>query len=142
MNITTPVERQAKGAVPTYIPRAIFQPSACKTNEIYSTARERLRGCLMRQPRSRSRAVLCRHVKPTKNRGNYNWEILDDPHPYDCGDRARCRRDLNGSRIRRLRVRAEDKTEDLDAAARVRVRVEAAGDKLHIGLPSTAHSSL
>jgi len=24
MNITTPVERQAKGAVPTYIPRAIF----------------------------------------------------------------------------------------------------------------------
>jgi len=66
MNITTPVERQAKGAVPTCIPRAIFQPSARKTNEIYNTARERLRGCLMRQPRSRSHAVLRRHVKPTE----------------------------------------------------------------------------
>jgi len=31
MNITTPVERQAKGAVPTYTPRDIFQPSARKT---------------------------------------------------------------------------------------------------------------
>jgi len=37
MNIITPVERQAKGAVPTYIPRAIFRPSVRQTSERYST---------------------------------------------------------------------------------------------------------
>src|SRR5262245_65767892 len=142
MNITTPVERQAKGAVPTCIPRAIFRPSARKTTEIYSTARERLRGYINSQPRSRSRAVLCRRVIPTKIQGNNNWEILDEPHPQACGDRARGRRDLDGSSIRRLRIRAEDKTESHAVGSRARVRIEAAGDELHIGLPSTAHSPL
>jgi len=39
MNIITTVERRAKGAVPTYIPRAIFRPSVRQTNEMHSPAR-------------------------------------------------------------------------------------------------------
>src|SRR5262245_4962457 len=139
MNITTPVERQAKGAVPICIPRAIFRPSIRQTNGRYDTGSvSHPRAHLAGRYRSRYRAGVSYQRKIGEI---IVWEILDDPHPYVCGDRARGRRDLDGSRIRRLRVRAEDKTESL-ARRQPRVRIKAVGEELHIRHPLTAHSSL
>src|SRR5215510_16210654 len=69
-----------------------------------------------------------------------DWEILDDPHPQACDVRARSRCNLDRSRIRRLRVPAEDKTE-YPARRPARVGAKVTGVELHIGLSSTSHSS-
>src|SRR5262245_22361330 len=144
MNITTPVERQAKGATGRSPERG---GKAFSTFHLRFVICHRLSGLFFDGgPMYGKWKIACVIFRPSVLQTNeigktIDWEILDDPHPQACDVRARSRCNLDRSCIRRLRVRAEDKTE-YPARRPARVGAKVTGVELHIGLSSTSHSSL